>query len=104
MEITDNVWKFSKDVDFTMAHLCLSKFKSMSHNRTFTIDLSGTEHVHSSFIGFLIHASQILKNEGGELAISISPNLGKIFLMLKILDYFKNIKVTAPALAESALN
>lgn len=96
MEIIDNVWKFSENVDFTMAHLCLSRLKSISHDQTITIDLSGTEQIHSSFIGFLIHASQLLKKEGGDLALSISPTLEKIFLMLKILDYFPGIRVKYP--------
>ncbi|MCU0821319.1 MAG: STAS domain-containing protein [Spirochaetes bacterium] len=107
MEITQNVWKFSENVDFAMAHICLSRFKSISHNQTITIDLSGTEHVHSSFIGFLIHASQTLKKEGGDMVLSISPTLEKIFLMLKILNYFPQVSVKDPltnTAAESMLN
>ena len=102
MEITNNVWKFPENVDFSMAHLCLSRLNSIPHDQTITIDLSGTDQVHSSFIGFLIHASQQLKQEGGDLVLSISPTLKKIFLMLKILDYFPEISVKVPLMNLSA--
>ena len=107
MEITDNVWKFPENVDFSMAHICLSKLKSIPRRQTITIDLSNTEDIHSSFIGFLIHASQILKNDGGQLILSISPTLEKIFSMLKIIDYFPGITVKDSSLdigAEPMLN
>lgn len=97
MKIVNDYWQFPENVNFIMAHDCMNRLKEISHARRFTFDLSKTETIHSSFIGFLIHANQVTGKEGGELHISLSPSLKKIFMMLKIFEYFPNISVNEPA-------
>lgn len=93
MQIINNTWKFPVNVDFTMAHLCLSKLKNIACDQTIIFDLSKTVEIHSSFIGFLIHARQITNKEGGHIILSISPTLEKTFTMMKIMEYFPGLTV-----------
>ncbi len=87
MKTTNNVWEFPSKVGIETSHQYLTKLKTISHNSSITFDLSKTESIHSSFVGFLIHAKQAIMKEGGKLVLDISPSLEKIFKMLKINDY-----------------
>ncbi len=97
MELINNVWKFPLNVEFEMVHQCSTKFEGIPHNRTITFDLSKTEKIHSSFIGFLIHARQVTKKQGGKLILSISPSLERIFIMQNIIEFLPCVCVRKSA-------
>ncbi len=100
MKNANNIWKFPAEVGIEATHHCLAKLKAFTHNGTITLDLSRTENIHSSFIGFLIHARQVIKKKGGNLVLTISPTLEKIFNMLKISDFLSTICVVETVIAD----
>jgi anti-anti-sigma regulatory factor len=88
MELKENPWIFPENIEFEEVTNYLKKFDKMSHNLPITFDLSETENIHSSFIGFLIHAKRKIDNEKGKLVLIISPSLEKIFTMLNMNNYW----------------
>ncbi len=88
MELKDNTWRFPENIEFEEVTNYLRKFDKLSHNQTITFDLSETENIHSSFIGFLIHAKRRMETEKGNLILIISPSLEKIFTMLNLNNYW----------------
>ena len=88
MEFKNNTWKFPVDIEFEEVTNYLMKFDKMSQNQTITFDLSETRNIHSSFIGFLIHAKRKIESEKGRLILIISPSLEKIFTMLNLHNYW----------------
>lgn len=88
MELKGNTWRFSENIEFEEVTNYLKRFDKLAHNQTITFDLSETENIHSSFIGFLIHAKRKIESGKGKLILVISPSLEKIFTMLKLNDYW----------------
>ncbi len=86
--IEPKIWKFPKNIGYENVPgylIILSQIKL--HNKVI-IDLSDTEMLHSAFIGFLIHAKQMIEKNNGELKIISSKKCEKIFHLLKINDFF----------------
>ena len=88
MNLTGNTWKFPSNIEFEEVTNYLKKFEKLSHDKPITFDLSDTENIHSSFIGFLIHAKRKIEKENGELTLIISRPMEKIFSMLNLHDYW----------------
>ncbi|MDY6970669.1 MAG: STAS domain-containing protein [Spirochaetota bacterium] len=87
MEKNNNIITFPLNISFEMVSSYLKRFERESHNSSIIFDLSKTETIHSSFIGFLIHAKQKTEKGGGKLTIIISPSMERIFIMLNIIEY-----------------
>ncbi len=51
-------------------------------------DLTQTINMHSSFVGFLIHAKHHLILRGNILLLRISLTVEKILILLNIMEYF----------------
>jgi anti-anti-sigma regulatory factor len=64
-------------------------FKNHEKNKNVVFDLRKTLDVHSSFIGFLINAKNIIEKNGGEFKLLASENVIKILGMLNLLNHFK---------------
>ncbi len=87
MDITNNTWSFPVNIEFEEVAQYSRMFEELSHNDAITFDLSDTKNIHSSFIGFLIYAKHKLEDGQGELHLTISPSLKKIFTMFKLEEY-----------------
>ena len=85
-----NIWTFPTTIEFDEVPNYSKKFEKIPHNNSITFDLSDTESIHSSFIGFLLNAKRELDMEQGQLNLTLSPSLEKFFLMMKLTDYFPN--------------
>lgn len=94
MNANTDVWKFPKSIEFWSVPEYLKKFEGSSLSATYIFDLSDTETVHSSFIGFMIYVKQSVESIGGKLTLKISPAVKKLLLMLKILDHFNSSLTT----------
>ncbi len=81
-------WVFPEQIKFEEVSLYLQKFEKRDHNSKIIFDLTKTKDIHSSFIGFLIHAKHNISQECGSLVLLLSFTAEKIFTMLNILDYF----------------
>ncbi len=86
-EIYPNQWKFPHRVDFETTSTYINKMDGLDRADQLTFDLSDTEIVHSSFIGFLIDTKRKCRNNDREFNLLISPYLEKIFRSLEIYDY-----------------
>lgn len=84
MKKTKNIWKFPAIIEFETVPQYSKKFEKLQMDQTLVFDLSNTQSIHSSFVGFLIYAKKQTEKEGGNLSLIISPYLEKIFKMLNI--------------------
>lgn len=88
VKLKDNNWKFPKSINFETAASYSQKFRNINYDESIILDLSETENVHSSFIGFLIDLKQRIDRSGGELTIYPSPTLERLLNVINLHDYF----------------
>ncbi len=81
-------WTFPKEIDFCLVPQYVKRIEREAAPQVIIFDLTGTEKIHSSFIGFLIHVKGLVDERGGTLVLKISPSLQRLFAMMKIADYF----------------
>ncbi|HOT45211.1 MAG TPA: hypothetical protein PLM53_12500 [Spirochaetota bacterium] len=81
-------WNFPKSISIEQVSSYVDRLKYVKPVETITFDLSKTVNIHSSFIGFLLHAKQNIERNGGKLELVLSLTLEKILIMLNIIDYF----------------
>jgi hypothetical protein len=82
------VWDFPKSISIEQVSCYVEQLKYVKPEETVTFDLGKTVNIHSSFIGFLLHAKQNIGRNGGKLVLVLSLTLEKILIMLNIIDYF----------------
>jgi anti-anti-sigma regulatory factor len=83
-----NTWTFPSTIDFSIAAEYLRVMEGSLPGETLVLDLKATEVIHSSFIGFLIHAKERIEDRGGILVLKISPALRKTLKRLNLDEYF----------------
>jgi hypothetical protein len=81
-------WKFPENIKFEEVSEYLGKFKHVDASGKIIFDLTGTLNIHSSFIGFMIHAKHMSIQNGGTLSLMLSYTAERILTMLNIIDYF----------------
>lgn len=92
-----NHWIFPENISFEAVANYSQLFEGISSEKIITFDLSETENIHSSFIGFLIHTKHVLTRQGGSLKLIVSFTAERILVMLNILDYFAPEITITPA-------
>lgn len=70
------------------------QLKQIQSDEVITFDLRKTVKIHSSFIGFLIHAKHHINKNGGKLVLLLSSTIEKILIMLNIIDHFSSDIIT----------
>ena len=83
-------WKFPENIRYENVPGYLTILNNRLFNNQMVLDLSDTTLLHSSFIGFLIHAKQIIEKDNGELRIILSKRSERIFHMLNIYNFFRS--------------
>jgi len=83
------IWRFPENIRFENVPGYLAILKNRSFHNELVLDLSETDILHSSFVGFLIHAKQIIEKDNGKLEIILSRRSERIFHMLNIYNFFK---------------
>ena len=83
-----NTWTFPNTIDFSIAAEYLRLMEGSIPGESLVLDLEATEVIHSSFIGFLIHAKEKIENRGGMLVLKTSPALRKTLKRLNLSEYF----------------
>jgi len=78
----NKVWIFPKSVSIEEVSEYVERLKNIKASEVVTFDLSKTVNIHSSFIGFLIHAKHHINKNGLSLTVE------KILIMLDIIEYF----------------
>ncbi len=87
-------WNFPKSISIEQVSSYVDQLKHVKPDETISFDLSKTVNIHSSFIGFLLHAKQNIEKNGGKLELVLSLTLEKILIMLNIIDYFSPAIIT----------
>lgn len=87
-------WAFPKNISIEQVSSYVDQLKNINPGETVTFDLSKTVNIHSSFIGFLLHAKQNIGRNDGKLVLILSLTLEKILIMLNIINYFSPEIVT----------
>jgi len=83
-------WKFPENIGYENVPGYLTILNKRYFQNELVLDLSDTDIVHSSFVGFLIHAKQIIEKDNGKLKIILSKRSEQIFHMLNIYSFFKH--------------
>ena len=81
-------WTFPKAIGLEEIPEYLDKFSRIDTSGLVVFDLSRTVSMHSSFVGFLIHAKHAMLGNGGRLILRVSSTIERILAMLNILEYF----------------
>lgn len=90
-----NVWVFPRSITIEEVSEYVERLKRLKINEIITFDMSNTVNVHSSFIGFLLHAKHHINKNGGKLFLILSLTVEKILIMLNIIEYFSTDIVTS---------
>jgi hypothetical protein len=94
-------WEFPKSINIEEVSEYIEKLKYIEQGETVTFDLSKTVNIHSSFIGFLLHAKHSIHKNEGKLVLILSLTVEKILIMLNIIDYFAT-EISAPLSKKTA--
>jgi anti-anti-sigma regulatory factor len=84
----NKIWIFPKSINIEEVSEYVERLKNLKNGEIVTFDLSKTVNIHSSFIGFLIHAKHHIRKNGGRLILLLSLTVEKILIMLNIIEYF----------------
>lgn len=84
----DSIWEFPRNINIEDVSEYVGHLKAMECDDILIFDLRNTVKIHSSFIGFLIHAKHHINKCGGKLVLHVSLTVEKILIMLNIFDYF----------------
>ncbi|MBP7901352.1 MAG: STAS domain-containing protein [Spirochaetes bacterium] len=81
-------WIFPEKIEINDIHHYSEQLSRIRFEDDIYFDLSNTHTIHSSFVGFLIIAKKEAKRKGGELKLSLSDEMDRLFSLLNIGDYF----------------
>lgn len=81
-------WVFPEHINMEDVPIYIEKFKAIPSGMAITFDLRNTTRIHSSFVGFLIHAKHHVSKNEGRLVLMLSLTIEKILVMLNVFDYF----------------
>ena len=84
----NKIWIFPKSVNIEEVSEYVESLKNIKTREVVTFDLTKTVNIHSSFIGFLIHAKHHINKNGGRLVLLLSLTVEKVLIMLDIIEYF----------------
>src|SRR3990172_9394311 len=82
------LWEFPRNISIEKVSEYEDQLKEITRDDVITFDLRNTVRVHSSFIGFLIHAKHHIRKNGGNMVLFLSLTIEKILIMLNIIDHF----------------
>ncbi|HPS58870.1 MAG TPA: hypothetical protein PK514_12260 [Spirochaetota bacterium] len=86
----DSIMRFPKHISFELVPRYTEILKSESMPQDVYFDLSMTELIHSSFIGFLLDAKNVTEKNDKRLTLRISGTVEKTLKMLGIYNHFQS--------------
>lgn len=84
----DSILQFPRNINFEYVPGYLDFLGKVSNSRNICFDLSGTEFLHTSFIGFLIHAKDVIEKKEKNLTIKLSRGSERTLRMTGIYNHF----------------
>lgn len=85
--IRENCWIFPKEIPLEDVPVYSTKFDRIDKPVNLQFDLTQTEWIHSSFIGFLIYVKHSILSHGGKLHITPSPSIKRILHLMNLNEY-----------------
>jgi len=79
---------FPEKIDFAAATHLSQQMRETLFPESVEFDLTKTDSIHSSFIGFLILAKYLMNKRGVSLHLRISPHIRRVFDMLELNSFF----------------
>ncbi len=95
---TKKVWIFPENISYESVPGYLSSFNEQSEYNEIIFDLSATERIHTSFVGFLLHTKQAACKKNREIKLILSPGARNILHMLNLYDFL----VSAPEIEQAS--
>ncbi len=86
-------WVFPDNISFEEVPTYVDKFSKLDADKDLTFDLSKTESMHSSFIGYLLHVQNTMRNRDRTLDLILSLTVVKTLIMLNIINYFSSFSI-----------
>lgn len=86
----DSTMRFPKHISFDQVPRYMEILKSESIVQDVHFDLSMTELIHSSFIGFLLDAKNVAEKNDKRLTLRVSGTVEKTLKMLGIYNHFQS--------------
>ncbi len=83
----ERTWTFPKEISLEEVPQYSRLLDKCEYNEFISFDLTNTINVHSSFIGFLLHAKNHISSRGGDLYIYPSQAVTKILNLMQLKDY-----------------
>jgi len=83
----ERTWTFPKEISLEEVPRYSRLLDKCEYNEFISFDLTNTINVHSSFIGFLLHAKNHISSRGGDLYIYPSQAVTKIINLMQLRDY-----------------
>lgn len=82
------LWTFPRSITFESTSSYSNRFADVDLKGHFVFDLSNTDEVHSSFIGFLLDMKRNIEGQGGTFRLQLSTSLDYLFYQLNLQDHF----------------
>ncbi len=82
------LWTFPRSISFESTSSYSNRFDDIDLKGHFVFDLSNTDEIHSSFIGFLLDMKRKIEDEGGSFRLQLSTSLDYIFYQLNLQEHF----------------
>jgi len=83
-----NLWIFPQNIGFKDTASYMERLETLKEDCAITFDLRQTVTIHSSFIGFLIHAKIQANIKHCRLSMLLSMTVERILIMLNVIDFF----------------
>ncbi|MBN1532691.1 MAG: hypothetical protein JXA20_08520 [Spirochaetes bacterium] len=80
--------RFPKQIGFLDVADFMEKFNQIDPGLPVVFDLTETQDIHSSFLGFLLHAKNTIARKNGSLVLLLSYTIEKILFMVNLAEYF----------------
>lgn len=91
--VQPQVWKFPHHIDFEKTTGYIYRIRNIDFSKTMVFDLSETEVVHSSFIGFMIDVQTRLEHNGGTMEVKFSPSMERQFAQMELYKHFQHQQI-----------
>jgi anti-anti-sigma regulatory factor len=82
------IWRFPKNINLFEVPDYLQMFIKIKMNKEIVFDMTETQNINSSFIGFLIYAKEYLQKKGKKHVFIKSQYVEKTLNMLGMAEYF----------------
>jgi len=85
---TSHEWVFPGEIDFKSTSHYIDIFSGIDYGHEIIFDLRNTDHIHSSFIGFLIDLKEKTDRAEGMLVLRLSPSIQKLMSRINLAGHF----------------